>query len=1034
MMQLTPAHTKAIKAYYEELATYKTERIVKETSIRSAFQSLLKVFAQQHCCLLVTESSLLNGNAPDGMVQDANGLPLGYWEAKDLQDDLEKEIHKKFEDRHYPQENILFENSQRAILYQQKQRAGEFDITNKEALIALLEQFFGYIPGNIEGFEQATQAFKENIPQLADSHKEYIRKEHAINREFATAFTHLHRMCRLSLNPAMTIEQVEEMLVQHLLTERLITTIFENPDFTKRNVIAHEVEKVIEALTVRQFNRATFFKGLDRFYVAIEDAAKGLTWSEKQHFLNVVYERFFQGYSTKQADVFGIVYTPQEIVSFMCKSIDDILQKDFEKSIGTPGVQILDPCTGTGNFVVHLLQMIPPQFLDQKYREDLFCNEIMLLPYYIASLNIEHAYYERTQVYQSFNGICFADTLGLSTDSTLPGFEEGNAERIEREKDAPIMVVVGNPPYNVGQKNENDNNKNRKYSVLDAAIQQTYSKRSVATNRNALSDAYVKFFRWATDRLHGKDGIVCFVSNNSFVQSIAFDGFRKSLAEEFTDIYHLDLGGNARHRGGSNVFNIMVGVGITILVRHRTMENERKPATIHYHAVSSEHSVKEKLLAVQQLAIGGVDLWQQLQPDVRGNWITEDLHAEFTGFLPMGTKEGKTATTDTIFKKYSSGVKTNRDDWVYNFQRSMLEENVQRFIETYNGEVDRWKRSITTAPEKDRKALPARVDDFVTYDDTKIKWSRDLKLDLIREKYVVFAESKVRQSMYRPFTKQYLFFDRVMNEEIYQQHLFFPTQESEQENTAICVSGVGSLRSFQCLATKYLPCLDMLEKTQCFPFYTYDETGQNRTENITDSALKFFQSQYHDASMTKWDIFHGIYGLLHHPVYREHYAENLRLELPRIPILASPEMWHACVLGGSKLMRLHTQYETLPEYKLTMHTNSDVPFSYAVHEMKLSGDHTSIRVNDSLTLAEIPPEVFEYRLGNRSALEWVIDQYKVSDDKRTSIHQDPNRLDDPEYIVRLVKQVVMVSVKTVSIVHELEQCVLLDEVAGEMHA
>src|SRR5258707_13581902 len=324
-------------------------------------------------------------------------------------------------------------------------------------------------------------------------------------------------------------------------TERLFRTIFDNPDFITRNVIAAEIEKVIQALTSRVFNRHESLKSLDRFYVAIEAAAKGIeSWSERQHFLNTVYERFFQGYSVKRADTYGIVYTPQEIVDFMCTSVNEVLQREFGTSIAEPGVQIIDPCVGTGSYIVNLLHRIPNHKLKYKYEHDFFCNEIMLLAYYIASLNIEHEYYSRVHEYQPFEGICFTDTLELAESKQMSMFVQENTERIQREKNAQIMGEIGNPPYNVGQKNENDNNKNRRYPVVDAHVYETYVKGSKATNTRALSDAYVKFFRWATDRLQGRDGIVCFVSNNSFVDQFAFDVMRKRLLQQLAQLFNLD--------------------------------------------------------------------------------------------------------------------------------------------------------------------------------------------------------------------------------------------------------------------------------------------------------------------------------------------------------------------------------------------------------------------------------------------------------------------------------------------------------------
>jgi predicted helicase len=511
--------------------------------------------------------------------------------------------------------------------------------------------------------------------------------------------------------------------------------------------------------------------------------------------------------------------------------------------------------------------------------------------------------------------------------------------------------------------------------------------------------------------------VVCFVTNNGFLNGVAFDGFRKHLAQDFTHIYLLDLGGNARKGGGGSVFGIMVGVGITLLVRKRSSQQDHAPAVISYYAVDDTLSGRAKLETLAHLESYQQVAWQVLQPDKKHTWLTQGMHAEFDTFLPIGTKEAKAATgTDVavIFKEYGRGVATSRDTWACNFQRHMLITNIQRFIETYNSEVDRWKR------QSDKTT---RVDDFVTYDDTKMKWSRDLKLDLQRGNDAQFAENKVRVSLYRPFCKQYLFFDRVLNEEVYVFPSIFPTSTTEDENMVICVSGIGSNKPFHCLVSNIIPCLDLLEKTQCFPYYTYDEDGDNRRENITDWALEQFRARYGE-QVSKRNIFAYVYALLHHPTYRERYAENLKRDLPRIPLVDDSAAFAVLVGAGQRLIDLHLNYETAKEYPaLVWVENNDIPFSWAVDKMKLSKDKTAVVVNDSLTLEGIPPEVFDYRLGNRSALEWVIDQYRVKTDKRSGIRSNPNREDEPEYIARLVARVVTVSVETMALVREIDEAV-----------
>jgi predicted helicase len=517
-----------IKHYYEELAQYQVQGVTHELAVKTAFQNVLAGLAPTAGWTLIPEQTLPNGKRPDGTLRDSFLLPRGYWEAKDTNDDLDTEIHKKTA-AGYPIVNTIFEDTRRAILYQDKKPVLEADLTQPKALADLLTTFFRHSEPVIEDFHHAVAEFRDRIPELAQGLKQLIGKEHAESKAFQDAYAGFYVLCATSIDPKISAETIYDMLVQHMLTERLFRTVFNNPDFTQRNVIAIEIEKVIKALTSRVFDRDSFQRTLDRFYVAIEGAARSLTeWSEKQAFMNMVYERFFQGYSVKDADTHGIVYTPQEIVDFMCASVEEVLQREFGTSLSAPGVQILDPCTGTGNFVVSLIRRIAGASLERKYREDLFANEIMLLPYYIASLNIEHAYYERTGRYEPFEGVCFVDTLELEGQQ-MQMFTEANTERIQRQKAAEIRVIIGNPPYNIGQENVNDNNKNRSYQVVDQRIRDTYARDSQATNRNKLSDAYVKFFRWATDRLQGRDGVICFVSNNSFVDQIAFDGMRKHL-------------------------------------------------------------------------------------------------------------------------------------------------------------------------------------------------------------------------------------------------------------------------------------------------------------------------------------------------------------------------------------------------------------------------------------------------------------------------------------------------------------------------
>ena len=1015
-LNIKPSH-KPIKTYYTELEKYERLGEENEGTVRAAFQNLLQHYCHQSNLALLCEKTHYTPErkriTPDGEVVDTYGLPHGYWEAKDTQDDLYTEADKKFA-AGYPSKNIVIQSPTHALLYQHGQLQLDLDITEPRNLVHVLQTFFGYQEENISAWHTAVSEFRETVPQLGEKLAALIETERQSNSHFQEAFTRFHQQCQASINPNLSIAAVEEMLIQHLLTERIFRTVFDNPDFTRRNIIAREIENVIDVLTERTLNRSEFLRPLEPFYAAIETTASTITdFSQKQGFLNTVYEQFFQGFSVKVADTHGIVYTPQPIVDFMVKSVAHILQTEFNRSLADAGVHIIDPFVGTGNFIVRLMQELDPISLERKYTADppeLQCNEVMLLPYYIANLNIEQQFYTATHRYAPYQGICLVDTFEMAEERQMQLFTPANTERVEKQKETPMFVVIGNPPYNAGQVNENDNNKNRKYETMDARVRETYSQDSKATNKNALSDPYVKAIRWALDRI-GDEGVVAFVTNNGFLDGVAFDGMRKHLAADCDAIYILDLEGNARKGlkvSDANVFGIRVGVSINLFVKNR--QNPSESPRIFYYRTDELWNRKQKFDFTNERQHVGEIEWQNIQPDARYAWLTEGLHPEFDTFIPMGSKAAKTEkdeAVNVIFKTYSSGVKTNRDAWAYNFDPNTLTKNVQSMSATYNAEVDRWKRTQSKA---------VNIDDFVIYDNAKISWSRDLKVKLKRGTIVEYAEHKVRTSLYRPFTKSNLYFDRTMNDVVYMFPSIFPILETESENKVIWLK-VGREWPMFALMTNRIS--DVLPQggSQCFPFYTYDEDGTNRRENITDWALAHFRKHYKDDTITKWDIFHYTHGLLHHPDYREKYEANLKRDLPHISY--AKDFW-GFAKAGERLAEIHVNYESQPEYdKLKFIQNPEVPLDWRVEKMKLSRDKTQIIYNKFLTIDGIPPQVFDYRLGTRSALEWIMDQYRVKTDKRSGIVNDPNRADDPQYIVRLIGKVITVSLETVGIVEGL---------------
>ena len=1019
-LNLKPTH-KPIRDYYATLQQYDRHNATHEGAVSNPFAFLLDTCAKQLNAALIPQYGMHTpkGNriVVDGVVLDAYGLPFAYWEAKDIDDDLVKAVQAK-RDAGYPFDNILFQTPQRAILYQNGQVALDLDITEPARLIAALQYLFAYIPPALDNWQTAVSDFRAYVPDLARALKMLIDQRHETDSAFKAAFTDFYEICRTSINPELSRDAVEEMLIQHILTERIFRTVFNRSDFTLRNIIAREIENVSYILMRHEVSRDVFLEPLDRFYVAIEQAATLCKdFSQKQHFLNTFYEKFFQGFSEDVADTHGIVYTPQPIVDFMVNSVEHILKTEFDRSLSDTGVHIIDPFVGTGNFIVRLMQDIQGTALEEKYRHALHCNEVMLLPYYIASLNIEQAYFQRTGTYLPFEGITLADTFEMLEPEQGELFTRENTDRVKRQKAANMFVVIGNPPYNMGQINENDNNKNRKYETMDTLLRETYSQASKATNKNALSDPYVKAILWASKRI-GKEGVVAFVTNNGFLDGIAFDGMRKHLAQDFSKIYHIDLKGNARTSGerrrkeGGNVFDdqIRVGVGISFFIKKA--ETTSEIAEVWLYAVDDYLKAREKQKFLTDFGDYTNVPMKQVDIDAKHTWLTEGLHAEFDTFIPIGTKEAKAkkgTVTDVVFKTYSRGVNTSRDAWTYNFNRNTLTTNVQQMSETYNTEVDRWKRQ-----ENQREI---NVDSFVVSDTAKVSWSETLKRNLQSGKTIDFSEGRTKIAIYRPFTKLHLYFDRMMIERVYVFPSIFPTAETEIENRVICVKAPGSKQSFHCLMTQRLVDVHLTGDSQCFPFYTYDEDGTNRQENITDWALSEFRTHYDDDTITKWDIFHYTYALLHHPAYRGKYEMNLKRDLPHIPF--TEDFW-GFSKAGVALADLHVNYESVPKYdKLRNIETPGMQVNWDVEKMKLSKDKTQLRYNDFLTLDGIPAGVYDYKLGTRSALEWIVDQYRVKVDRRSGIKNDPNRAEDPRYIVDLIGRVINVSLKTVEIVKSL---------------
>ena len=773
---------------------------------------------------------------------------------------------------------------------------------------------------------------------------------------------------------------------------------------------------------------------LDGFYASVRRSVAGITDAAgKQTTIKRLYEKFFTTAFSSTSDRLGIVYTPNEIVDFLLHSADAVLRKEFGATLSDEGVHVLDPFTGTGTFIVRLLQsgLIKPADLQRKFRYELHANELVLLAYYVAAVNIEATYHDLVQGtgYEPFPGIVLTDTFQSAENDDMDdaaGVFEDNNERVVAQNALDIRVIVGNPPYSAGQDSANDNNQNLKYRYLDAGIAATYAAKSTAQNKNGLYDSYIRAIRWASDRIKDR-GVVAFVSNGGYLDGNTADGLRKSLTAEFSSLYILNLRGNGRTSGEQRrkekdgVFGegSRATVAIAILVKNPDATTH---GPLRYRDIGDYLTREQKLTLLTQYGdITGVP-WETLHPNAEGDWINQ-RNTTFASFTPIGDK-AHPATA--VFRSYSAGLQTNRDAWVYNSSRPALEHNVSRMIDTYNSEVERWKASDKSV----------EIADFVEKDATKISWARSLRGALAKGTTLDFDSSLVATSTYRPFNKQSVYFAPLLNHERSQMPKMFPTVA--HKNVGFFGISPGETVSFSVVMTDQIPDLHLIATGQFFPRYTYearptqaalfgDEDDFVRVDNITDEILADYRRRY-GANVSKDDVFFFVYGLLHSPDYRASYAADLKKMLPRIPTLADPTDFAAFSAAGRALSELHLGYEVVEPYPLTITSSAPGDPDYRVTKMRFGGkagawDRSTIRFNDSTTITGIPPEAQEYLLGSRSAIEWIIERYQMKVDGPSGIRNDPNdwatEHDDPAYILTLLQRIVTVSMETVRIVNSL---------------
>lgn len=876
----------------------------------------------------------------------------------------------------------------------------------------------------------------KEVGEIAKKFIERIIRLVKENEEARRNFDEFVSGLQKNINPSVDSEQAIEMLAQHMITRPVFDALFKDYEFVHNNAVSHSMQFMIEVLEAEGFDMDV--EVLERFYTSVRINIGDIDNLEgKQTIIKNLYEKFFKGAFPKTVDKLGIVYTPVECVDFIIHSVDDILRKEFNTSLTEENVHILDPFTGTGTFITRLLQsgLIRPEDMKRKYLNEIHCNEIVLLAYYIAAVNIESVYHDimKPEKYLQYDGICLTDTFQLNEHGDNDIFSQlfpENSDRVLKQKKSPVRVIIGNPPYSVGQKSANDNAQNLSYPVLDSRIAKSYAANTNATNKNSLYDSYIKAFRWASDRIAQmkEGGIVAFISNGSWIDGNAQDGMRQCLQDEFTSVYVLNLRGNQRTSGelsrkeGGKIFGSgsRTPIAITILVKN---PNSDKKAEIHYHDIGDYLTREQKLEMVKNFrSVKGVD-WKTLEPNEKNDWINV-RDGVFDGLIRIDSEKKFNSKANTIFSIYSRGNETARDSWMYNFSSNNLKNNIISCINEYNNN------------------LPIENAEELNYDETKISWSSSLVSRALRNEKL-FYEDKIVDSIYRPFEKVCNYRGIGLTHRRGQHDSFFVNNDNG--NIVICIPGIGNNKNFSILAVNNIPDLGLTSACQCFPLYWYekneatqlslfDADGNDgkyiRHDGITDWILKEAQKRYHTKSITKEMIFYYVYGILHSEDYRTRFASDLKKSLPRIPLVDDVNVFMDFYKAGKKLAELHLNYETVapcPGVKVEgdralTGTDDDYDYYKIVDKMRFRSkqDHSAILYNGHITVTDIPEKAYEYIVNGKSAIDWIVERYCVSIDKKSLIKNDCNDWSrehkKPRYILDLLLSVINVSVQTVDIV------------------
>ncbi len=891
------------------------------------------------------------------------------------------------------------------------------------------------------------EQWAKDVAQIAERQIERIKYLIENKKDQRKAFDNFLGGLQKNINPSITEDQAVEMLAQHIITQPIFEALFEGYSFAKHNPVSTAMQRMLDELEDGS-NLAEQDETLQRFYDSVRKRAEGIDNADgKQRIIIELYDKFFKAAFPKMVDQLGIVYTPIEVVDFIIHSVNDVLKKEFGRTLSDENIHILDPFTGTGTFMTRLLQsgLIDKKDIKRKYENELHANEIVLLAYYIAAVNIENVFHDLTgnsSEYEPFEGIVLTDTFQLGeTDESQKMFSEmfpQNSARVAKQKKAPLRVIMGNPPYSVGQNNANDNAQNQKYAKLDGRIAETYAKATTATNKNSLYDSYMKAFRWSTDRLDPKNGgIVAFVSNGAWIDGNSSDGFRKVIEKEFSSIWVFNLRGNARTQGelrkkeAGNVFGSgsRTPIAITLLVKNPKSKDEK--ATIHYHDIGDYLSREEKLSIIKKfgdISNPGMQ-WRTIEPNAEADWISQ-RSGVFESFLPLAPDKKYNLKASSVFVVNSRGNETGRDVWNYNSSLEALKSNARNAVKFYEGQREKFQNEKL-------KNSRVKVSDVIDTNQKNISWTSSLLSMLEKNEPVKFEPNSIRIGLYRPFYKQRVYLGEKMTHRRGQFDEFIPS--TSLANRFICVSGVGVTKDFSILITDTIPDLELIGKSQCFPLYYYEHGKTNnrslfdspteidfvRRDTISSFIYERAKKQY-GKNVSKEDIFYYVYGILHSADYRIAFSNDLKKMLPRIPLVEDVKDFWKFIKAGRALADLHINYETVAPYK-GVKVDGEESGYFTVDKIRFpkKDQKDTIIFNSKIVVSNIPPKAYEYVVNGKSAIEWIMERYQVTVDlnskgEGSGIKNDPNdwakEVGNPRYILDLLLSVINVSVQTVDIV------------------